>query len=104
MLLCSETGFTLPFSPQRAISRNRLIHAMGLRTFVAQTSAGTGGTFRGTVENLSHGWSPVFVHADGSEGARLLCLRGAIPVPLHRLQTLRGAYAGQPALPASYAL
>lgn len=98
LLLCSETGFTLPFSSQRAISRNRLIHAMGLRTFVAQTAAGTGGTFRGTVENLSHGWSPVFVHADGSEGAHQLCLRGATPVSLARLRSLRGAFPGHPSL------
>ena len=99
LLVCSETGFDLPFSAQRAISRNRLIHAMGLRTFVAQSAAGSGGTFRGTVENLSHGWSPVFVHADGSEGARQLVLRGATPVLLSRLHSLCGAFPGHRAIP-----
>ena len=88
LLLCSETGFSLPFTAQRALSRNRLIHGMGQRTFVAQVAAGTGGTFRGTMENLSHNWSPVFVHADGSPGAALLRQNGATPVTYEQLNAL----------------
>ena len=75
-----EGGFELGFSAQRALSRNRLIHAMGEKTLVAQCRAGTGGTWDGTTENLRHGWSPVFVNSDGSEGAQALIARGAVPV------------------------
>lgn len=77
VLYLSEGGWSLPFSAVRALSRNRLIHAMGEKTLVAQTGFGSGGTWNGTIENLRHGWSPVFVHDDGSEGARALIARGA---------------------------
>ena len=77
VLYLSEGGWSLPFSAIRALSRNRLIHAMGEKTLVAQTGFGSGGTWNGTIENLRHGWSPVFVHDDRSEGARALIARGA---------------------------
>ena len=92
VLFLSEGGWTLPFSAVRALSRNRLIHAMGEKTLVAQTGFGSGGTWNGTLENLRHGWSPVFVHADGSEGASALIARGAEPVrELHTLEALCAA-------------
>ena len=92
VLYLSESGWTLPFSAVRALSRNRLIHAMGEKTLVAQTGFGSGGTWNGTLENLRHGWSPVFVHADGSEGASALIARGAEPVrELHTLEALCAA-------------
>ena len=53
---------------------------MGEKTLVAQCRAGAGGTWDGTTENLKRGWSPVFVNADGSEGAEALAARGAVPV------------------------
>ena len=89
LLLCSERSFTQDFTVLRASARNRLIHAMGQKVFVAQTACSHGGTFTGTVENLAHGWSPVFVHSDGSAGARELCTRGAVPVALDELHSLR---------------
>ena len=79
VLYLSETGFLLPFSASRALSRNRLIHAMGEKTLVAQCRYGTGGTWRGTTQNLRQGYSPVFVFADGSKGADALMEQGAIP-------------------------
>lgn len=79
-LYLSEDGFDLPFSTPRALSRNRLIHAMGEKVLVAQVRNGIGGTWSGTVENLRQGYSPVFVHDDGSEGARALMERGAAGV------------------------
>lgn len=79
-LYAAEGGFELGFSAQRALGRNRFIHAMGEKTLVAQCRAGTGGTWDGTTENLRHGWSPVFVNSDGSEGAQALIARGAAPV------------------------
>lgn len=77
VIFCSEEGFDVPFSTPRAHSRNRLIHAMGERTFVAQCTHGHGGTWAGTVENLKKGLSPVYCHADGSAAAQALCELGA---------------------------
>ena len=66
VLYLSEDSFDLPFSALRALSRNRIIHALGYKTFVAQCSYGKGGTWDGTVKNLRHNISPVFCFADGS--------------------------------------
>lgn len=93
VLYVSEDGFELPFSAQRALSRNRLIHAMGEKTLVAQSSLGTGGTWSGTTDNLRHGYSPVFVCDDGSEGADALIARGAAGIK--RLESLEQLSDGQ---------
>ncbi len=77
VLYLSEDGFDLPFSNQRALSRNRVIHCMGLRTFVAQSDCKKGGTWDGTVKNLRFGWSPVYCFDDGSQAAQLLSDMGA---------------------------
>ena len=66
VLYLSEDSFDLPFSAIRALSRNRIIHAMGFKAFVAQCTNGKGGTWDGTVKNLRHDISPVFCFADGS--------------------------------------
>ena len=65
VLYLSELGYDLPFTSQRALSRNRLIHSMAQATFVAQCSNGTGGTWDGTCRNLRGGWSPVYCLPDG---------------------------------------
>lgn len=77
MLYLSEEGFDLPFTAQRAISRNRVIHALGWRTLVAQVRHGHGGTWDGSVKNLRNRWSPLFCFADGSEGCQALLDMGA---------------------------
>lgn len=79
VLYAAEGGFELGFSAQRALGRNRFIHAMGEKTLVAQTGFGKGGTWSGSLDNLQHEYSPLFVFDDGSEGARALCARGATP-------------------------
>ena len=76
LYLC-EDGWHLPFSPLRALQRNRIIHALGRRIFVAQTGCGSGGTWSGTVDALHMGLGPVFVCDDGSPGAEALAARGA---------------------------
>ena len=92
VLYAAEGGFELGFSAQRALGRNRFIHAMGEKTLVAQTSFGKGGTWNGSLDNLQHEYSPLFVFDDGSEGARALCARGATPVQaLTSLQALTPA-------------
>ena len=77
VLFCSEDGFELDFSPSRALSRNRLIHALGEKTFVAQCNYERGGTWRGSLENLKNGYSPLFLIRDGSRGADELLKLGA---------------------------
>ena len=85
VLYLSESSFDEPFSSQRALSRNRVIHALGLKTFVAQSSLKTGGTWDGTVKNLRSGWSDVYALRDGSEAMLLLEQLGATLIGLHDL-------------------
>lgn len=77
VLYLSEEGFDLGFTAQRALSRNRIIHTMGVRTFVAQCTLGKGGTWDGTCRNLKNNWTPVFCFRDGSEASLELQSRGA---------------------------
>ena len=77
VLYLSEEDFDAPFSAQRALSRNRVIHALGEKTFVAQCNCGFGGTWDGTVKNLKAGLSPVFCFDDGSDAVRQLEQMGA---------------------------
>lgn len=76
----SEGCYDAPFSAQRALARNRFIHVMAEKTLVAQVTHGTGGTWSGATDNLRHGYSPVFVYDDGSEGAKALEALGAEPI------------------------
>lgn len=89
ILYLAESGWHQTFTPARALGRNRLIHALGERSFVAQ-SACSGGTWQGTSDALKHALTPVFVNDDGSEGARALCALGAQSVRLDALQSLSG--------------
>ena len=89
MLYLSEEGFDLEFSAQRAISRNRCIHALGICAIAAQCSLRTGGTWDGSVKNLRFGWSPLYIFDDGSESAALLEQMGAVRIGLEALKDLR---------------
>ena len=86
MLYLSEDGFDEEFSAQRALSRNRCIHALGRMVFVAQCDLQKGGTWSGTVKNLRFGWSPVACFRDGSEASRQLEQMGAYQIGLEDLQ------------------
>ena len=88
VLYLSEEDYDQEFSAQRALSRNRVIHALAQMTFVAQSSYQTGGTWDGTVRNLQGGWSDVFCFDDGSAAAQQLCQMGASPVAMQDLQEL----------------
>ena len=88
VLWLSEDGFAEEFSSQRALSRNRVIHALGLKTFVAQATAGMGGTWDGTVKNLRFGWSGVFCYEDGSEAMAQLSRMGAQLIGLQELGSI----------------
>lgn len=88
ILFLSEDGYDLPFSSQRALQRNRIIHALGEKVFVAQSRLGTGGTWNGTQKNLVKQWSPVFCFRDGSEAARELQQLGATAVTTEALSDI----------------
>lgn len=69
LLYLSEEGYDSAFSTVRALSRNRVIHALGEKTLVAQCGFATGGTWSGTAQNLRSRWSPVFCYRDGSQAS-----------------------------------
>ena len=88
VLYLSEDGFDDAFSSQRALSRNRCIHALGRMVFVAQSSLHKGGTWDGTAKNLRFGWSPVACFRDGSVASRELEQMGAYLIGMDDLKTL----------------
>ena len=98
MLYLSEDGFEEAFSAARALSRNRVIHALGCKTFVAQCSYRKGGTWDGTVKNLRFGWSPVFCFRDGSAAAELLAQMGAELVEMEALSPFESLQKGEMSL------
>ena len=85
VLYISEDDFDAPFSAQRALSRNRVIHSLGSCAFVAQCGYQTGGTWDGTVKNLRFGWSDVYCFADGSPACGLLGEMGAQNIEICQL-------------------
>lgn len=89
VLYLSEDGFDLPFTSSRALSRNRVIHALGEKILVAQCGLTAGGTWSGTTHNLKEGWSPVFVFQDGSEASVQLAQRGAALITVDELDDLK---------------
>lgn len=89
VLYLSEEGFDLEFSAQRALSRNRCIHVLGIAAIAAQCSLRSGGTWDGSVKNLRFGWSPLYVFDDGSESADLLEQMGAVKLGMEDLEDLR---------------
>lgn len=95
VLYVSEDGFNLPFTSQRALSRNRVIHSWGELTFVAQARLGSGGTWVGTTQNLRSGWSIVVCFRDGSEAMVALEQQGAYLADIHELQDMTAFFNPQ---------
>lgn len=79
ILYLSHDGYDLDFTAARALRRNHFIHAISERTYVAQCKECKGGTWSGSIDNLRRRLSPLYVMADGSEGANALLDRGAFP-------------------------
>lgn len=88
VLYISEDSFDESFSPQRALSRNRVIHALSSKTFVSQCAEESGGTWDGTVKNLKAGYSSVYCFRDGSKAVAMLADLGAMPIDIHQLQDI----------------
>lgn len=89
VLYLSEDGFDEDFSSQRALSRNRCIHALGQLVLVAQAEVNKGGTWDGTAKNLRFGWSSVACFRDGSEASLELEQMGAYLIGIEDLEELR---------------
>lgn len=85
VLFLSEDSFDAVFSAQRALSRNRVIHCLADRVFVAQCTLSKGGTWDGVTKNLRYSWSNVFCFTDGSEAAQELIQMGAQPIRMDQL-------------------
>lgn len=85
ILYLSEDGFDLPFTPMRALRRNRVIHALGDKVMVAQAALQNGGSWDGTVRNLRFGWSSVYCYDDGSEVMQVLSQMGAELIGIEQL-------------------
>lgn len=59
-----EAGFNVG----NAMGRNRYIYALADQALVVDSALRTGGTWAGAIENLQHGWVPLYVRSPG-EGA-----------------------------------
>ena len=85
VLYLALDDFDAPFSAQRALHRNHVIHSMAQLTIAAQCTLGKGGTWEGILANLKHGWNPVCMFCDGSDGMAELQNRGVQPIPIQAL-------------------
>ena len=94
VLYLSEEGYDMAFSSQRALSRNRVIHALGAKTFVAQSGL-SGGTWDGTVRNLQHRFSSVFCFDDGSAAVQELEQMGAVLIDREALADIESLQTEQ---------
>jgi predicted Rossmann fold nucleotide-binding protein DprA/Smf involved in DNA uptake len=60
-----------PFNPEagfnagNAMARNRFIYALADYALVVDAAQGEGGTWAGAIENLRHGWAPLYVRTPG---------------------------------------
>lgn len=77
MLYISEEDYDAPFSAQRALHRNRVIHALGEVTVAAQCTYKKGGTWDGSIANLRYGYTPLCCFRDGSPASLELEQMGA---------------------------
>ena len=89
VLYLSLDGFDAPFSTQRALRRNHVIHTLASLTVAAQCSLGRGGTWDGILANVKHGWTQVCMFDDGSDAAEQLQNRGVLRITTEHLRDLR---------------
>ena len=88
VLYLSLDDFDAAFSSRRALQRNYVIHTMASLTIAVQCTLGKGGTWDGILANLKHGWNPVCIFADGSDGAADLQNRGVQGITAQALSDL----------------
>ena len=88
VLWLSLDDFDQPFSAQRALHRNYVIHTLAELTVAAQCTLGKGGTWNGILANLKYGWNPVCMFNDGSDAAKELENRGVQGISPEDLRNL----------------
>ena len=91
------------FNAGNAMGRNRYIYTLADQALVIDSALRSGGTWEGAVEDLKHGWVPLYVRTPGEgAGNAALVAEGALPFTLTPASTdtligLFGAQAvGQP--------
>ena len=94
----SEDDYDECFSVPRALHRNRVIHCLSDRVFVAQCTLGKGGTWDGSTQNLRRGWSSVYCFRDGSPASVALEQMGAFLIDTEMLADLKSLPQRQPNL------
>jgi predicted Rossmann fold nucleotide-binding protein DprA/Smf involved in DNA uptake len=88
-LMNNDLVLVSPFNPEagfdadHAMRRNRYIYCLADAAIVVTTSKESGGTWNGALENLKHGWVPLWVResADPDSGSAALVERGARWLP-----------------------
>ena len=88
-LLSKNLVLVSPFNPEagfnvgNAMARNKYIYCLADAGIVVTTSKESGGTWSGAIENLKHGWVPLWVREDGDpeSGNAALVGRGARWLP-----------------------
>ena len=88
ILYISEEDYDAPFSAQRALHRNRVIHALGEVTIAAQCNYKKGGTWDGATTNLRYGFTPLCCFRDGSQASLELEQMGAQLISMDELSDL----------------
>lgn len=82
MLILCDTLPDEPFSAAKALARNHTIYALGDAALVVAARRGLGGSWRGAIDCLRGGWSPVYAaygegrDFDGNRALRALGARG----------------------------
>ncbi|MBC7341619.1 MAG: DNA-protecting protein DprA [Clostridia bacterium] len=82
LVLLSSSHPAARFTVGAAMCRNKYIYALSRYAVVVSASLNKGGTWAGAVENLKHGWVPLFVRGGENipEGNRRLIEKGGIPL------------------------
>lgn len=88
-LLNDNLALISPFNPEagfevgNAMARNKYIYCLADAAIVIAADREQGGTWHGAVENLKHGWTPLWVkpHPDPASGNAELSRRGGRELP-----------------------
>lgn len=82
-----------PFSSHKALGRNHTIYALGRAAIVVASRNDMGGSWRGAIDCLKGGFSPVFAPDEpwaDCDGNRALYDCGASPIDLSGKKTIKG--------------
>ena len=86
------------FNAGNAMGRNRYIYTLADQALVIDSALRSGGTWEGAVEDLKHGWVPLYVRTPGEgAGNAALVAEGALPFTLtpDSTDTLIGLFGAQ---------